>query len=573
MAERPTLALDCGTAWTKVALFDTVEGVQRLVARAEALSTHLPPVADAAVGVLQAVRDLERFTGRELITSGDDPRPVAGVALFACGSAAPPLRVFAFASQTQLSAMRSLLAVSGCAAAGIAPLEDAAARRRAQTWEQEQLAALTASRPQVAVIALDSGSARAGAQAAARLLAAAAESLEAPRRVLIVGGGEEAARLASQVGGSLEVALVADTPALKDALLEAHGAESMQCPGMPALASWLGAPPMPTAAAEATLAGLVASRHGMQVAIADVGASSCLVLHASESGEVSAARVEAGAGAGAQAVLGAVGPEAIARWLPHGMAPDTLEAAIARLGSEPASEGDAGTVALVYALAREVLRLAAGGADPAAGARGPRAARGLMAEKVDLLVGTGGTLGRETLAGHTLLALLDGLQPRGLSQVAQDPARILPLLGAIARSDPDLALGLFEHDCVVNLGTCVAPVGELRAAEPVLHATFDRQERSLVTLPLAAGTLRVVPLGYGEKASVKLYPSPRCDVGLGKAGAPGVADVEGGLCGVLLDGRGRPIRWDLPASDSRGAAAAWLEQSGVRLAPGPSSSA
>jgi len=58
------------------------------------------------------------------------------------------------------------------------------------------------------------------------------------------------------------------------------------------------------------------------------------------------------------------------------------------------------------------------------------------------------------------------------------------------------------------------------------------------------GELRLFPLGLDQKATITMHPGKHIDLGQG-LGVPVTRDVQGGVVGVLLDGRGRPLQ--LPA--------------------------
>ena len=64
------LVADCGTVVTKLLLLERVEDSYRFVSQAEALTTMNPPWNDVSVGVIHAVADIERVTGRTLYQNG-----------------------------------------------------------------------------------------------------------------------------------------------------------------------------------------------------------------------------------------------------------------------------------------------------------------------------------------------------------------------------------------------------------------------------------------------------------------------------------------------------------------------
>ena len=73
------------------------------------------------------------------------------------------------------------------------------------------------------------------------------------------------------------------------------------------------------------------------------------------------------------------------------------------------------------------------------------------------------------------------------------------------------------------------------------------------------------PLGPNQKASLTMQPAKTVNLGQG-AGVPVSREVQGGVVGLLLDGRGRPLQ--LPADEATRVAALtkWFEA--VDLYPG-----
>ncbi len=79
---------------------------------------------------------------------------------------------------------------------------------------------------------------------------------------------------------------------------------------------------------------------------------------------------------------------------------------------------------------------------------------------------------------------------------------------------------------------------------------------------LAWGEIKVVDLAQGSRAELRIVPTRRFDVGAGK-GKSWSGTVEGGPVGIVLDGRGRPLRWSSEAEGRRQEIAAWLEVMGA----------
>ena len=78
------------------------------------------------------------------------------------------------------------------------------------------------------------------------------------------------------------------------------------------------------------------------------------------------------------------------------------------------------------------------------------------------------------------------------------------------------------------------------------------------------GDLRLVPLASGQKASITVQPAKQVNLGAG-AGVALTREVEGGVVGLLLDGRGRPLQ--LPTDHAARAALLTSWYQAVELYP------
>ena len=159
---------------------------------------------------------------------------------------------------------------------------------------------------------------------------------------------------------------------------------------------------------------------------------------------------------------------------------------------------------------------------------------------VDFLAGTGGLLSHAPRRSQSALLLTDGFQPEGLTKLAQDSVFMMPHLGVLSTVHPNPALEIFEKDCLVRLGTCIAPKGVLAKGGKALSFKVE-SEGHIVEDNLEFGSLRMVPLEPGKTAKLVLSPAKDLDVGRG----PGhglETTAEGGVCGLIFDCRGRPIQ-------------------------------
>ena len=135
--------------------------------------------------------------------------------------------------------------------------------------------------------------------------------------------------------------------------------------------------------------------------------------------------------------------------------------------------------------------------------------------------------------------LIDAFEPRGVTKLAVDSIFMMPHLGVLSSVHEEAATEVFERDCLVYLGTCVAPVGGGKPGTPC--ATYD------VSLPggSRSGELRVgeivrIALDQAVEVDLVLRPSRTWDAGNG-VGKETRLRVGGGEVGLILDGRGRPL--------------------------------
>jgi hypothetical protein len=119
---------------------------------------------------------------------------------------------------------------------------------------------------------------------------------------------------------------------------------------------------------------------------------------------------------------------------------------------------------------------------------------------------------------------------------------MMPHLGVLSTVNERAATDVFVRDCMVYLGTCVAPIGQGKDGERCADYTITfGGNRSSETGTLAFGDLKLLPLGTEERATVELRPAKTVDLGSGK-GTTVTREVRGGVVGLLLDGRGRPLQ-------------------------------
>ena len=162
---------------------------------------------------------------------------------------------------------------------------------------------------------------------------------------------------------------------------------------------------------------------------------------------------------------------------------------------------------------------------------------------LDLLVASGGVLSHAPRTEQTAAMLIDAFEPRGFTNLAKDSIFMMPHLGVLAEVHPAAALQVFERDCLIRLGVCLAVVGEARTGREAFEYQIDGPSLSASGV-MRFGELRRFRLGATEQARVAAVPRRGFDLGAG-VGRRVEREVAGGTVGLILDARGRPLR--LPA--------------------------
>ncbi|MCP4685863.1 MAG: methylaspartate mutase, partial [bacterium] len=171
---------------------------------------------------------------------------------------------------------------------------------------------------------------------------------------------------------------------------------------------------------------------------------------------------------------------------------------------------------------------------------------------LDMLIGSGGVLSHAPRRQQSALMMMDSFMPEGITRLAVDSIFMMPQLGVLTEVQPKAATEVFEKDCLIHLGTCIAPAGQAKKAGPVMKYKIDLPDGpvsgTLDYLELKLFKLGVQDNGLPIKVNATFEPERGFDVGAGKGNAV-TREIHGGVVGIVLDGRGRPF--DLSSLDEK----------------------
>jgi hypothetical protein len=200
------------------------------------------------------------------------------------------------------------------------------------------------------------------------------------------------------------------------------------------------------------------------------------------------------------------------------------------------------------------------------------------ATPIDYIVAGGGVLANAPHPGLALLTILDALQPTAedtdhMVEVHLDVLGLLSACGALAFTNPDAALTLFDRDLMQNapLATCAIALGG-RPGEVAAEAEIRELGGKARQITVRHGEIGRLPLQPGRKAQLILRPAGGVRFGRNASGAEVASDVaaiSGSALGVVIDARGRPLRLPNDPLTRQQRLWDWLVALGVERGPLP----
>jgi hypothetical protein len=580
------LAIDIGAVMTKTALVARVEGTYRFIGSGQAPSTVEPPWLDVVAGVDHALQQLSAFTRRTFLNERGElitPERPDGKGVDVCVitvSAAGPLKLVLMGLSADLS-VASLQRAASTTYTQVVDVLTRAGSLDGQTaqrlTEEDRVRRIYRARPDVVCIV---GGTDGGADTPVVELvesAALAVSLitETQRpRILFAGntvlrpvvaesiGAEAELKVADNIRPSVDVESSGPTQIELETMYQAI--KVAQLPGFDGLRAWTALPALPASRALANIVQYLSLEDTHKGALGvDVGGASTTVA-AARAGQVNLyVRSDLGAALSARGVLKARGEEAIARWLPFEPRPGEIETTITEKELYPASmPQDMNELLIEQAVVREALRITLAQARAAWPADLAGAYPGLL-PYLEPIIGGGSVIGHAPRAGQAALMLLDAIEPIGVTTLVLDAAGLLAAFGACAMAHPLAAVQALGSGGLTTLGTVVAPVGRARLGDTVLGVKMKFENGGDLEVEVAAGSLEVLPLPLGHKAVLELRPRGNIDIGRGRGRGGGSIEVQGGLVGLIIDARGRPLTLPSDPGKRRERVQQWLWDMGA----------
>ena len=551
------LAIDLGSVQTRAILFDVVDGQYRFIASGCAASTVNAPYRDVGESVTHAVKQLQEVTGRVFISPTTSnillPTQKDGTGvdrLVVTYTAGPELRIIAAGLLPDVSlesAQRLVSTIYGKVVDTIS-LND---RRR----NEAQLDAIISAQPDLIILAggTERGASRSVFKLVELILLVCRLLPQEKRPQVLYAGNQLLAKKIQEVLEKWTHIIVAPNvrptidqedlgPAQEAFMQVVTGVRMNQIGGLQQLGSVSSTPPIPGSYGMGRIMRFMSQIMDPNRGVlgVDLGSNST-TLAAASAGKMALDVYPYGAGAGATRTLEASSLAEIAAWLPVHVTESTLRDYIYQKSLDPnvlplTSE----TLAIEQSLARQALRLS----------MNQLSGHWQNAPYFEPIFASGSILTQAPTPAQALLMLLDGLQPMGITTVLLDQNGLLPLLGAIAKMNSVLPVQVIESGAFMNLGTVISPVSDARYGTPILRVRLVHEDGGGESnLEVRQGNLLVLPIPFGQKAKLQLQTLHRTEIEPRVRRNPGGFTIVGGVCGAVIDARGRPL--GLPKDDAR----------------------
>jgi uncharacterized protein (TIGR01319 family) len=571
------LATDCGSTTTKAILIEKRGSEFRLSTRGEAPTTVEAPFEDVTRGVLNSVMEVEELSKVKLLDGEAIVKPKRGdkdgsdvyISTSSAGGGLQMMVAGVVLTMTGESAARAALGAGAIVMDVIASNDG--------RLPHEKIERIRTLRPDMILLSggIDGGTISHVVELA-ELIAAAdpkprfgvgynlpvifAGNTEAREFVLKTLKEKSALEIVENIRPVLERENL--RPArnkIHDLFMEHVMAHA---PGYRKLMGWTDVPIMPTPGAVGLLIENIGKSQGIAVLGVDIGGATTDIFSVFQNVFNRTVSANLGMSYSISNVLAEAGEKNIMRWLPMEMSAAEVRNRIRNKMIRPTTiPSTLEDLKLEQAIAREALRLAlVHHMSMAVGLKGVQQERTIsdafaqsrtgetLVSMMDLslVVGSGGALSHAPRRVQAAMMTMDAFQPEGVTRLTVDSIFMMPHLGVLTEVHPEAAYEVFEKDCLIHLGTSVAPVGTGKSAAKCVHVKMTRADGKESEARVEFGDIAILPLGVGESAQAVVNPERGFDVGAG-AGKTFEAKVEGGLVGVIVDCRGRPLA--LPEDD------------------------
>jgi hypothetical protein len=559
------LAIDIGSLNTRALLFDLVDGTYHFISASVAPTTAGVPFNDISEGVHIALTRLQNITGRKLVSdeaalilpSQEDGSGIDRLALTCSAGSDLKIVTMGLLSDVSLQSAQRLAGTTYSKVVEAIGLND---RRR----QEAQLDAILQAKPDVVLIAggTEKGATRSVSKQIELMALACRLMPKDPRPKVLYCGNQGIKKKILEVlerettvdmAPNIRPSIDQEDLAPAETILAKMTAKlrKQEIVGLEGLASLASAPLLPSAFALGRMMRFSSELSEISKATLglDLGSNSTTLAVARDGNLQLSVFRDLGMGNSLQSALQQIRLADVAQWVPFDLPPGVIQDYLYQKSMFPASLPlTVETLAMEQAMVRQILRLATQ----------------RMAERwpetelnFERIFAGGASLAQASTPAQSLLMVLDGIQPVGISVVMLDPYGLSQALGAIAGSNTLLPAQIIDSGAYTNLGTVLCPISTARAGATIMKVKITYEDGNQAACEVKQGSLVTLPVNNGQVAHLEI------EMRHGAVLDPSLPrlkrfKVTGGLCGVVVDARSRPIRLPEDPAKRREVLAHWI---------------
>ena len=503
------LATDCGSTTTKAILIEFINNEYRLTFRGEAPTTVEAPFEDVTCGVINAIIELEELSGRKILI---DDRIISprnentGVDLYiSTSSAGGGLQMMVggvVKNMTGESAQRAALGAGSIVMDIIASNDGRKYHEKVQKIRQ--------LRPDMILL---SGGVDGGTKSHVVELAEVIKTANPNPRLgnnfkipIIYAGNKDAINdIEKRLGDTTDLKIVdnirptLDKENLKPSRDKIHDLfmehVMAQAPGYNKLLTWTDYPIIPTPGAVGKIIEKIAENENISVVGVDIGGATTDVFSVFNKKFNRTVSANYGMSYSICNVLAETGIENISRWVSSEIDEKDLTNRIANKMIRPTTIPQTLEELIIeQSIAREALRLSfIQHKEFAVSLKGVQQERTISdtfdqtmsgetlvnMNELNMIVGSGGVLSHAPRREQAYRMLVDAFLPEGITQIAVDSIFMMPQLGVLSEVHEKAAVEVFNKDCLVRLGTCIAPIGTGNIDDDILEFSFEIKDKEI----------------------------------------------------------------------------------------------
>jgi len=569
------LATDCGSTTTKSILIQNIDGEYRLTHRGEAPTTVEAPFEDVTRGVINAILEIEELSSRKILdeekfikTSLDNSDGIdLYISTSSAGGGLQMMVAGVVKNMTGESAQRAALGAGSI-------VMDIIASNDGRKYH-EKVKRIRELRPDMVLLSggVDGGT-KSHVVELAEILAAANPKprLGNDYKLPIIYAGNKDARkevsktlvdktdfkIVDNIRPTLEVEnLQPSRDKIHDLFMDHVMA---QAPGYDKLKNWTDCPIMPTPGAVGEIIKRIAEKENISVLGVDIGGATTDVFSVFEGKFNRTVSANYGMSYSICNVLADAGVENVSRWLSYELDSLDLTNRIANKMIRPTTIPQTlEELVIEQAIAREALRLSFDQHKKfAVSLKGVQQERTISdtfeqtmsgqtlvnMQDLDMIVGSGGVLSHAPRRQQACKIMIDSFLPEGITQLAVDSIFMMPQLGVLASVHEKAAIDVFNKDCLIRLGSCIAPIGEGKHGDEMMEYVVE-VDGEYIRGMIKYGELKLIKVGY-IPCKVEFNTSNKFIIN-GTNTYSGY--VYGGEVGIILDGRGRSFNFNYNTND------------------------